>query len=427
LAGVEVRHNERAVLRLPDLTVARGEVLAVVGPNGAGKSTLLQIAALLRAPDSGDVWIGDERAERRSGNRLRRRLAVVFQDPLLFDRSVMQNATSGLRFRGVGHREAEERARRWLDRFGVGHLATRSARSLSGGEAQRVALARAFALEPDLLLLDEPFAAVDAPTRAELVPEVAARLRETGTAAIVVTHNQEEAMALGDRLAVLLAGEMAQSGSPAHVLSAPASVAVARFLGVANLLPGRVVGRDRGIIVAALAPTGVVIQVATGNNGASTPDLTETVSAGAGRGGRRGESSATLLERFSLEARGSDTALGGDQTPAAALAVGAAIFVALHANAISVIEGEAPPGWNVLRGVVIEATTRPAGIRLRVDCGVSVVVTAPFQSGTANPTLGSTISLAFPPEAGHCILCAPRTSAIPNGRLPDPSLTHSGR
>jgi len=232
LGGVEVRHGGRVALAVPDLAVGPGEVLALMGPNGAGKSSLLHVAALLRRPESGEVWLGGERATRRTERRLRRRTAMVLQAPLLFDVSVLANAASGLRFRGVGRREAERRAGAWLERFGVGHLAGRSGRALSGGEAQRVSLARAFATEPELLLLDEPFTGLDAPTRTALVPELAARLRETGTAALVATHDRVEAAALADRLAVLIGGRVVQIGPTTDVLDRPATAEVAAVVGL---------------------------------------------------------------------------------------------------------------------------------------------------------------------------------------------------
>jgi len=210
LCGVTVRYGDRIVLDLPELSVAPGEVLAITGPNGAGKSTLLHVAALLRRPHSGEVWLAGERATRRTERALRRRTAMVLQQPLLFDVSVVANAASGLRFRGVGRRDAEHRARGWLAQFGVGHLAARNARTLSGGEAQRVSLARAFAVEPELLVLDEPFAGLDAATRETIVPELAMQLRETRTAAVIVTHDASEAVALADRLLVLVDGRIAR-------------------------------------------------------------------------------------------------------------------------------------------------------------------------------------------------------------------------
>ena len=219
LCGVTVRYGQRVVLDLPELTIAPGEVLAVMGPNGAGKSTLLHVAALLLRPQRGEVWIAGERATRRSERALRRRTAMVLQEPLLFDVSVVANAASGLRFRGERRRDAEQRAREWLERFGVGHLAARNARTLSGGEAQRVSLARAFAVAPELLVLDEPFAALDAETRGSLLPELAAQLRATQTAAVIVTHVAAEAGILADRLIVLVDGRIARCDRTDPVLS----------------------------------------------------------------------------------------------------------------------------------------------------------------------------------------------------------------
>ena len=219
LCAVTVRYGDRVVLDVPHFVVAPGEVVAIMGPNGAGKSTLLHVAALLQRPTSGDVWFGSERATRWTSQRLRRRTAMVMQEPLLFDVSVLANAASGLRFRGVGRRDAEYRAKHWLAQFGVEHLAGRNARTLSGGEAQRVSLARAFAVEPELLLLDEPFAALDPATRTALVPELAARLRETHTAAVMVTHDADDATALADHLLVMVNGRMTQGEQPEVVLS----------------------------------------------------------------------------------------------------------------------------------------------------------------------------------------------------------------
>jgi len=222
---------------LGELIVAPGEVLALMGPNGAGKSTLLQVAALLRLPDRGEIWLSGERATRGTRRRLRRETAMVFQAPLLFGTTVLANAASGLRFRGLPRREAERRALGWLERFGVAHLAARDARSLSGGEAQRISLARALVTEPRLLLLDEPFSALDTPTRSTLVPALAEQLRQTATAAIVVTHDVAEAVALADRLGILIGGSLVQRGAVAEVIARPVSPEAAAVLGLgADLL-----------------------------------------------------------------------------------------------------------------------------------------------------------------------------------------------
>ena len=236
LRGVRVLRGGRVALDIPALALAPGEILAVMGPNGAGKSTLLEVAGLLRRPDAGDVLIGGERVTPRRERALRRRMAVMFQAALLFDVTVIANVAAGLRFRGVPRREAERRAREWLERFGVAHLANRSGRALSGGEAQRVCLARAFAVEPEMLLLDEPFAALDAPTRIALIPDLARELNAAGIAAVIATHDRAEAFALTDWLAVLTDGRIAQFGPPADLAANPASPTVAALLAPERLL-----------------------------------------------------------------------------------------------------------------------------------------------------------------------------------------------
>ncbi len=170
LRGVQVERAERRILDVQELDVFPGEVLAVVGPNGAGKSTLIHVLALLEQPSAGQVRF-DGQPLRGGLLSYRRRMAVVFQEPLLLDASVESNVGSGLALRGVPRAERAGRVRRWLERFAIESLARRSARTLSGGEAQRTSLARALALEPEVLLLDEPFAALDEPTRQALIDD----------------------------------------------------------------------------------------------------------------------------------------------------------------------------------------------------------------------------------------------------------------
>lgn len=237
LREIEVRAGGRVTLAVPSLAVERGETLAIVGPNGAGKSTLLHVAGLLLPPTRGDVRIGGELATRANRLALRRRLAMVFQAPLLFNAPVLANVASGPRFRGAPKAEATATAREWLARFGVAALADRPARQLSGGEAQRVSLARAFAVAPAVILLDEPFSAIDAASRSAIIDDVRVQLDATGTTAVLVTHDLNEALALGDRIGVLLAGRLVQIGRPLDVIHAPATLPVARLLGLHNLLP----------------------------------------------------------------------------------------------------------------------------------------------------------------------------------------------
>ena len=245
---VEVRYDGQVVLAVPALEVRPGEVLAVIGPNGAGKSTLLRVLALLMRPPRGTVRLHGA-APTSEAERLawRRRMACVFQEPLLCRGSVLYNAGLACRLRGVARPEADRRARDWLGRLGIAALADRPVDRLSGGEAQRTSLARAFAAMPEILFLDEPFAALDAPTREGLLDDLGRLLGATETTTVLVTHDRAEALRLGDRVAVLLEGRLAQVGPPAAVFGAPASEAVARFVGVENLLPGRVVAVTDGL------------------------------------------------------------------------------------------------------------------------------------------------------------------------------------
>ena len=259
---LEVRYDGQAVLDVPALEVVPGEVLAVIGPNGAGKSTLLRVLALLARPTRGTVRLCGA-APRNEAERLawRRRMACVFQEPLLCRGSVLYNARLACRLRGLARAQADRRAQDWLERLGIAALADRPADRLSGGEAQRTSLARAFAATPEVLFLDEPFSGLDAPTREALLDDLGRLLAAANTTTVLVTHDRAEALRLGDRVAVLLDGRLAQLGPPEQVFGAPASEAVARFVGVENILPGRVTGYGDGLLEVEVGP-GVRVTVA---------------------------------------------------------------------------------------------------------------------------------------------------------------------
>ena len=246
---VAVQYGGRAVLAVDELAVARGETLALIGPNGAGKSTLLRVLGLLERPSGGTVRLdGQPVPSGRDSLAVRRRFASVFQEPLLTDTTVERNVALGLALRRTPREEIRRRAAHWMDRLGIRELAGRQARTLSGGEAQRTSLARAFAIEPDVLLLDEPFSALDPPTREDLLRDLQRILRETAVTTVFVTHDRAEALRLGDRVGVMLEGRLAQLGAPEAVFGRPATPEVARFVGVENLLPGRVVDAHGGLL-----------------------------------------------------------------------------------------------------------------------------------------------------------------------------------
>ncbi len=237
-----VERNHRPVLEVPHLDVLENETLAVIGPNGAGKTTLLLALSRLIRPARGEIRYRGQPLTTQGELAYRRRLGMVLQNPLLLDLSVFDNVATGLRFRGRPAQHVKVQVETWLEKLGVAHLQRRRARSLSGGEAQRVSLARAFALEPDILLLDEPFGALDAPTRARLLDDFHALLNTTHVTTLFVTHDMDEAFLLGERVAVLLAGQLRQVGSPDAVFSAPADPDIAALVGVETVIPGKVLG-----------------------------------------------------------------------------------------------------------------------------------------------------------------------------------------
>jgi ABC-type sulfate/molybdate transport systems ATPase subunit len=235
LRDISVQAHGRAILEVPRLSLEPAATLAVLGPNGSGKSTLLRVAAALVAPTRGDVLLDGRRAGRAA---LRGATSAVLQRPLLRRGSVRHNVETGMRFHGVERAAVRDRGETWMRRLGIAELADRSAQTLSGGEAQRVSLARALAVNPRLLLLDEPFVALDAPTRGELIADLREVLSATGTAALLVTHDRDEAAALADAIAILHQGRLRQQGAAHHVLEHPADGDCARTLGFDNVLAG---------------------------------------------------------------------------------------------------------------------------------------------------------------------------------------------
>jgi tungstate transport system ATP-binding protein len=225
-----IQRNGRDVLTISSLEIQRGETLAVVGPNGAGKSTLLLALARLIKPVRGQMTFNGKSIAQMDDLEYRRKISFVFQDPLLMDMTVEKNIALGLKFRGTNKEETRTRVIRWSKAMGVDSLLGRRASQLSGGEAQRVSLARAFVLDPELLLMDEPFSAVDPPTRAQLLNDLSNLLSQDHRTTIFVTHNLKEAAQVGDRVAVIIQGELKQVGTPQQIKEKPADKSVREFL-----------------------------------------------------------------------------------------------------------------------------------------------------------------------------------------------------
>jgi len=247
--NLTVSRGGAEVLSIPEFSLRERESVALIGPNGAGKSTLLLTLATLLQPATGEIRFHGKAVETSGRDTAyRRRIAMVFQEPLLFDATVFDNVAAGLKIRGIPADEIRQRVLGCLERFRIDHLAERSARRLSGGEAQRTSLARAFATRPEVVLLDEPFVALDPPTRQSLMDDLEQVLRESGSAAIIATHDQLEALRLADRMVVMQSGRIVQSGTPAEVMSSPANAFVATFVGMENVLTGTVMSASGGML-----------------------------------------------------------------------------------------------------------------------------------------------------------------------------------
>jgi putrescine transport system ATP-binding protein len=229
------------------LAIGSGEFFALLGPSGCGKTTLLRLLAGFEQPDEGEVWIGGERMA--GVPPYQRPVNMMFQSYALFPHmSVAGNVGYGLRQLGLPRREIEARVARLLELLELGGLGARRPDALSGGQRQRVALARALAREPKLLLLDEPLAALDRKLRERTQLELVALQRRIGVTFVVVTHDQEEALGMATRIAVMEKGRLRQVGTPDEIYERPASRFVADFIGEANLFEGTPAGSEGGLV-----------------------------------------------------------------------------------------------------------------------------------------------------------------------------------
>ena len=238
-----------------DFRVGRGELVSLLGPSGCGKTTLLRLIAGLIEPDAGDIVIGGRNVTRVPAHR--RNVSVVFQNYALFPHlNVAENVAFGLRARGVARAEASRKVTEALALVRMSEFAGRPVSALSGGQQQRVAVARALAVGPDLLLLDEPFSALDRKLRETMQVELKALLRERGVTAVFVTHDQEEALAVSSRIAVMNRGRIEQFDTPVALYARPATPFALDFVGLSTRLHGRVTesGGGETVVETALGP-----------------------------------------------------------------------------------------------------------------------------------------------------------------------------
>jgi iron(III) transport system ATP-binding protein len=243
---LRVRYGDQVALDRVDLEIGESELFLLLGPSGCGKTTLLRAMAGLTLPDEGAIFFGEDDVTGLPTNL--RNVGMVFQSYALWPHlDVSENVAFGLRERHVDRREIETRVRAALASVHLGDHFARRVDELSGGEQQRVALARALVVRPRCLLLDEPLSNLDAQLRHSMRDEIRRVCREVGLTTVYVTHDQKEALAVADRIAVMSKGRILQVGRPAEVYRRPATRAVASFLGETNLLAATVVGVENGL------------------------------------------------------------------------------------------------------------------------------------------------------------------------------------
>ena len=219
--NLDVRAGRKSLLSIPQFEIQNGEILGIMGPNGAGKSTFIKALSLLEKPAQGAIFFKGQDISDDLTLEIRRKFAVAMQQPLLLDTTVFQNVAIGLKLRNLPRTKVKQKVTYWLDKFQISHLAKKQAAHLSGGEAQRVNLARAMVLEPEVLFLDEPFSALDFPTKIQLLKDIKSIIQQTKTTTVFVSHDLTELKYLAGKLAILMDGELKQTGPTEEVLSSP--------------------------------------------------------------------------------------------------------------------------------------------------------------------------------------------------------------
>lgn len=343
--------------------VEEGEILCLLGPSGCGKTTLLRLIAGLETPDEGQVLAQGEDVTSLPPHR--RGFGLMFQEFALFPhKDVFGNVAFGLRMAGWEPEAIRKRVRETLERVGLSGFESRDVNLLSGGERQRVALARSLAPEPRLLMLDEPLGALDRALRERLLEELPDILKRVGVTTITVTHDQEEAFAIADRIVVMRAGRVVQQGTPEAVYRQPSSAWVARFLGLTNLLEARVI--RRGCVETVLG----TLQVEGADAGHWVPGATVQLLV---------RPEAVLLEEGPNRVRG--------------VVIGRTFRGSLYRVGLRVAGGEEltvewPAGARVPEaGESLEVCLDPAGLAL-LPPDAAEVATGPIEASAARPRSG---------------------------------------
>ncbi len=341
--GLSKSYGPVAALKPTDLRVAAGELVTILGPSGSGKTTLLQIVCGLAEPSAGRLFIDGTDHTRTPAHR--RHIGVVFQNYALFPHlTVAENVAFPLHMRRIPAAELRRKVVAALEMVGLGAYLARFPRELSGGQQQRVALARCFVYQPSLILMDEPLGALDRKLREQMQIEIKRLHRDTGATILFVTHDQEEALALSDRICLMNEGQVAQLGTPQEIYEQPRNTFVAAFIGLSNALRGTV-GADREALV---TPDGVF---------AIPPDMRHAAVAGR---------EATLVVRPEHVELGRE-AEGG------------------------------------VTGTVIETVYAGAETRVFVALASGAVVTLRRGAGMRDVGLGETVTLGWPPQRARLL------------------------
>ena len=354
LTDIEKRFGETAAVQSFNLKAERGEFVSFLGPSGCGKTTTLRMIAGFEQPTSGTIMLDGEDITYKPPNR--RNVGMVFQSYALFpNMTVGDNVGFGLKVRKRPKDKIKPRVQELLDLVHLGDKGKRYPYQLSGGQQQRVALARALAFEPEVLLLDEPLSALDAKIRVALRHEIRTIQRQLGITTVYVTHDQEEALSLSDRIVVMSEGRVEQIGSPFDIYNFPATPFVASFVGTLNIVPAQV------------------------------------IDAGAGR-----------LSVAGQEIHITRTVQGQ---------VGSTISLALRPEMVTL--GEGVEGSNHFRGTVADVTFLGSIVRLRIQVDKELIALDVFNEPTLHlPDIGAAISIAFPAEGPLVLGVAPTLAAV---------------
>jgi putative spermidine/putrescine transport system ATP-binding protein len=350
MEGLSRHYGPVMALDRLDLTLHPGELVVLLGPSGCGKTTTLRLLAGLEDTDSGQIFVGGKDITRVPASK--RDMGMVFQAYSLFPHmTARQNVAFGLRLRKVGAAQRDKRAVEMLDLVGLSAQADRYPHQMSGGQQQRVALARALAIEPQVLLLDEPLSALDAKVRAQLRDQIRRIQLDVGITTLFVTHDQEEALAIADRVGVMKEGRLEQLAPPTEVYSRPATPFVAEFVGLSNRLPGEV--RDGQVIVRGSAlplvdpgvPDGQVIALVR-------PEAVTVAAHDAAAGAQGGPLAGTVIAVTFLGATSRVSVDLGDATvlaqmptsEAATLGAGSRVSLAIRPDPVLVSADAGPAG-----------------------------------------------------------------------------------